>query len=221
MAEDKGSSQIDIDSLDTERNIHIIEALTTPFPQNTIRAHAATLRKLKDQEEWIKEQQRKIQELNSHSTLRSKAHTLKTCDATRLSLAYPRFPPLPLYSPKPPGPHRLQMKPERPEDIAYRARLEEQKSAEKTMGHQELINSPDALLSIFQSLTKVLKDNNQHLQSSDVTEPTKFNDLNTHWDDFYLQLRTYLEAKGWLTTFDHSSRPGTPGFDEEKINKKC
>jgi hypothetical protein len=32
MAEDKGSSQIDIDSLDTERNIHIIEALTTPFP---------------------------------------------------------------------------------------------------------------------------------------------------------------------------------------------
>jgi hypothetical protein len=69
------------------------------------------------------------------------------------------------------------------------------------------------------SLTKVLKDNNQHLQSSDVTEPTKFNGLHTQWDDFYLQLRTYLEAKGWLDTFDHKTGPGTPGFNTE-INKK-
>ncbi len=119
-----------------------------------------------------------------------------------------------------PGPHRLQTKPERPEDIAYRAKLEEQINAEKAMGQQEHpMDSPDALLSVFQSLTKVLKDNNQHLQSSDVTEPTKFNGLDTQWDDFYLQLRTYLEAKGWLTTFDHKDGPGAPGFDTE-INKK-
>ncbi len=96
-----------------------------------------------------------------------------------------------------PGPHRLHTKPERPEDIAYRAKQEEQLNAEKAMGQQQHpIDSPDALLSVFQSLTKVLKDNNQHLQSSDVTEPTKFNGLDTQWDDFYLQLRTYLEAKG-------------------------
>jgi hypothetical protein len=79
--------------------------------------------------------------------------------------------------------------------------------------------SNEALLSVFQSLTKVLKDSNQHLQSSDVTEPTKFNGLDTQWDDFYLQLRTYLEAKRWLDTFDHKTGPGTPGFNTE-INKK-
>ena len=59
------------------------------------------------------------------------------------------------------------MKPERPEDIAFRAKLDEQESAEKAMGqHEHPIDTPDALLSVFQSLTKVLKDNDQHLQSS-------------------------------------------------------
>ncbi len=49
----------------------------------------------------------------------------------------------------------------------------------------------DEILNIFKSLTKVFNDNNKHLQSSDLSEPTKFNGLDTHWDDFYLQLRTY------------------------------
>ncbi len=87
------------------------------------------------------------------------------------------------------------------------------------MGQHDSPASNEALLTVFQSLTKVLKDNNQHLQSSDVTEATKFNGLDTQWDDFYLQLRTYLEAKGWLATFDHDTGPGTPGFDTE-IKKK-
>jgi hypothetical protein len=90
---------------------------------------------------------------------------------------------------------------------------------ESEMGQHDSPASNEALLTVFQSLTKVLKDNNQHLQSSDVTEPTKFNGLDTQWDDFYLQLRTYLEAKGWLATFDHDTGPGTPGFGTE-INKK-
>ncbi len=71
------------------------------------------------------------------------------------------------------------MKPERPEDIAYRAKLVEQQHAEEAMGQIDTTASQDALLSVFQSLTKVLKDNNQHLQSNDVTEPTKFNGLDT------------------------------------------
>ncbi len=132
----------------------------------------------------------------------------------------PSLPPATTVLTETPGPHRLHTKPERPEDIAFRAKLEEQENAEKAMGqHEHPLETPDALLSVFQSLTKVLKDNNQHLQSSDVTEPTKFNDLDTQWDDLYLQLRTYLEAKGWLTTFDHKDGPGTPGFNTE-INKK-
>jgi hypothetical protein len=145
------------------------------------------------------------------------AHTLNIKQGEKIPLT-PSLPPVPTETP---GPHRLQLKPERPEDVAYRAKIEEQKNAEAAMGQQE--SQPDtpekAMLNIFQALTKVLKDNNQHLQSSDVTDPTKFSGLDTQWDDFYLQFRTFLEAKGWLKTVDHAAGPGTPGFDNE-INKK-
>ena len=112
------------------------------------------------------------------------------------------------------------MEPERPKDIAYRAKLVEQQHAEEAMGQHDSRPSNEALLSVFQSLTKVLKDNNQHLESSDVTKPTKFNGLDTQWDDFYLQLRTYLEAKGWLDTFDRQTGPGTPGFNTDIKTKR-
>ncbi len=75
----------------------------------------------------------------------------------------PSLPPA-LAASETPGPHRLQMKPERPEDIAYRAKLVEQQHAEEAMGQNDSPASNEALLSVvFQSLTKVLKDNNQHL----------------------------------------------------------
>ncbi len=79
-------------------------------------------------------------------------------------------------------------------------------------------NPADPIMHIFKSLSKVLQDN-QHLQSSDVSEPTKFNGLDTQWDDFYLQLRTYFDAKGWLSTLEHPNGPGHVGFDND-INKK-
>jgi len=193
----------------------IVTSLTTPYPQSAIRTHAATFRKLQEAEKELKAQQRKIQELTFNLDIQD-AHIENLRHAATIS----RTPSAPPALTETPGPHRLQLKPERPEDVAYRAKLEEQKSAEKAMGTQDETVDPDKdMLTIFKSLTKVLKDNNQHLQSSDVTEPTKFNGLDTQWDDFYLQLRTYLEAKGWLTTFDHATGPGTPGFDTE-INKK-
>jgi hypothetical protein len=67
-------------------------------------------------------------------------------------------------------------------------------NAEAAMGNKEPTSESNdtAMMNIFRSLTKVLKDNNQHLQSSNVTDPTKFNGLDTQWDDFYLQLRTCL-----------------------------
>ena len=102
----------------------------------------------------------------------------------------PNTPSAPPAQTETPGPHRLQMKLERLEDIVYRAKIEEQMSAEKAMGQQESIDSQDALLIVFQSLTKVLKGNSQHLLSSDVTDPTEFNGLDTHWDDFYLHPTT-------------------------------
>ncbi len=82
-------------------------------------------------------------------------------------------------------------------DVAYREKIAEQKNAEAVMDKQG--SPPDKsekeMVNIFQALTKVLNDNNQHLQSSDVTDPTKFNGLDTQWDDFYLQFRTFLDSR--------------------------
>jgi hypothetical protein len=49
--------------------------------------------------------------------------------------------------------------------------------------------------------------------TSDITEPSKFSGEDHHWDEFHYQLRTYLATKGWLSTYDHPTGPGTPNFD--------
>ncbi len=133
------------------------------------------MRKLQEQEREIKAQQRRIEELTFTIVIQD-AHTENRKASDRIS-STPSAPPAPTETP---GPHRLQLKPERPEDVAYRTKLEEQTSAEKAMGQrEEKVDPKNTMMTIFQSLTKVLKENNQHLQSSDVTEPTKFNGLDT------------------------------------------
>ena len=149
MTEQQGSSSIDIDSLNTtvrdrEPNFDSdtidspIVTLTTPFPQSTIRTHAATLRKLQEAEKELKAQQRKIQELTFNLDIQD-AHIENLRHAATIS----RTPSAPPALTETPGPHRLQLKPERPEDVAYLAKLEEQKSAEKAMGTQEETVDPD------------------------------------------------------------------------------
>ena len=165
MTDKQESSSIDNINRDPSIDSDIIESptvtLTTPFPQSTMRSHAATLRKLQEQEREIKAQQRKIQELTFTIAIQD-AHTQNVKASEQIS----RTPSAPPALTETPGPHRLQMKPERPEDAAYRAKLEEQESAEKAMGEQEENVDPEKdMLTIFRSLTKVLKDNNQHLQS--------------------------------------------------------
>ncbi len=62
------------------------------------------------------------------------------------------------------------------------------------------------LISLIDYLVStVLSDNNKQLHSTDVSDPPKFVGHDSHWDDWYLQWRTYLEAKGWLVTitFEH------------------
>jgi malate synthase len=103
--------------------------------------------------------------------------------------------------------------------VTYRQQQQAQEQAEKASSPQEANSTQDEVLNIFKSLTKVLSDNNKQLHSSDVSEPQKFFGHDSHWEDWYLQWRTYLEAKGWLTTFEHPTGPGTVGFDNE-INKK-
>ena len=133
MTDKQESSSIDNVNRDPNIDSDIIESptvtLTTPFPQSTVRSHAATLRKLQEQEREIKAQQRKIQELTFTIAIQD-AHTQNV----KASEAIPRTPSAPPALTETPGPHRLQTKPERPEDAAYRAKLEEQESAEKAMG---------------------------------------------------------------------------------------
>ena len=109
----------------------IVTSLTTPYPQasGSVRTHVASLRKIQEQEQEIRKQQRKIQELEFSIAIQD-AHTqnIKASD---------KIPNTPSAPTETPGPHRLQMKPERPEDVAYRTRLEEQSSAEKAMGQRE------------------------------------------------------------------------------------
>ncbi len=52
-----------------------------------------------------------------------------------------------------------------------------------------------------------------------MMNPPKFHGHDSQWDDWYLSWRTYLEAKGWLTTVEYPTGPGTVGFDNE-TNKK-
>ena len=188
MADKQESSSVDIRTADnTERNIDrdniteipFVDAMNTPFQSHSIRASVTTLRKLKEQEKEIKEKQRQIEELHFDLSIKQ-AQVLNLQHAATIPRT-PSLPPANTNLTETPGPHRLQTKPERLEDIAFRAKLEEQESAEKAMGQHEhtIATQDEALLSVFQSLTKVLKDNNQHLQSSDVTEPTKFNGLDT------------------------------------------
>ena len=71
------------------------------------------------------------------------------------------------------------------------------------------------MLELVKQLAKAMKDNNH----SDITEPSTFSGADHHWDEWNYQLRSYLEAKGWLQTYDHPTGPGTAGFDTD-INKK-
>jgi len=119
-----------------------------------------------------------------------------------------------------PGPHKLQEKTPRPQDIELQQKLQLQSEAEATLQTTNnsvpiTLNPNQNLVDVFKQLALVMKDNN----TSDTTEPAHFNGSDGKWDEFYSQLRTYLSAKDWLTTFEHPVGPGAPGFNNE-VNKK-
>jgi hypothetical protein len=55
--------------------------------------------------------------------------------------------------------------------------------------------------------------------TSDIDSPPKFTGNDDDTEAWYKQLRAYLQAEGWLSTFDHPTGPGSPGFDID-TNKK-
>jgi hypothetical protein len=68
----------------------------------------------------------------------------------------PIGPSAPPSVPESPGPHCLQPKPERPADIAYKQKLEQQRHAESVLNDStdDSTTSPDQLLTIFKCLPK-------------------------------------------------------------------
>ena len=73
------------------------------------------------------------------------------------------------------------------------------------------------LTSMCSFLTHSKKDDN-------ATELPKFHGGDAQLPQWYQLLRSYLQAKGWLSTFDHVTGPGTlanptPDFDLDKNTK--
>jgi hypothetical protein len=116
-----------------------------------------------------------------------------------------------------PGPHRLQPRTPRPEDIEYLEKLQQQREVESTQTARHANPTPanSNVLDIVQQLSKAMRETS----TTDTTEPSKFSGEDHHWDEWNSQLRSYLAAKGWLATYDHPTGPGTPGFDQA-INQK-
>jgi hypothetical protein len=163
---------------------------------------AASLKDIQARETEILQQDEEIQALMQSLAMKKRDLT------TRQQVKSPE-PRLPAETP---GPHRLQPRPERPVDVAYRQQQEQQQAAENERTQTHASPTQDDIRTVFKSLTKVLSDNNKQLHSNDVSDPLKFTGLDSHWDDWYLQLRTFLETKGWLSTVEHATGPGTIGL---------
>ena len=109
-----------------------------------------------------------------------------------------------------------------------------------THGHTYYGNAPfqnhpndmsDTMQTFLSHMGSLLKNNNKSRDS--ITDLPKFQGLDTQWPKWYQLLRAYLQAKGWLTTFDHPIGPGTAlaptiGFDMDKngeiyqkLHSKC
>ena len=202
-----------------QEDMPLIDALDhadqTPMPNSTSakkKIPSEALKKIRDQQTLIKQLQRQLEQTSDALTdsENNKAELHELLQATLI--------PSPQTSPlETPGPHRLQERAQRPEDTEYQERLRQQTTQE----HQQQAAQPDPsdqdrnMLQFMTQLAKAMKDTN----TSDLTEPSKFSGADHNWDEWHYQLRSYLEAKGWLQTYDHPTGPGTPGFDTE-TNKK-
>jgi hypothetical protein len=178
----------------------------TPLPNSTSakkKIPSEALKKIRDQQTLIKQLQRQLAHTSEalHDSEHNKAELNELLHATLNS-------PGPTRPLETPGPHRLQERAPRPEDIEYQERLRQQTTQEN---QQHAAQSDPNMLEFMKQLAKAMKDTN----TSDLTEPSKFSGADHHWDEWHYQLRSYFEAKGWLQTYDHPTGPGTPGFDTE------
>ncbi len=151
----------------------IIDALTssdqTPHPSTVSRkTPSEALRKMKAQQTLIKQLQRQLQQ-TSDALEDSEHHKAELNELLQATLNSPA----PTRPRETPGPHRLQARAQRPEDIAYQERLHEQSEGEQDQNahtSHDTQQPPPMMLDLVKQLAKAMKDTNP----SDITEPSKF-----------------------------------------------
>jgi hypothetical protein len=113
-----------------------------------------------------------------------------------------------------PSPNQNSPSPDRPQDVAYRQAIASQEAATSV---PEVATNPEQaqFLQFVGDIVKAITKKD----TSDIESPPKFSGNDDEWEAWYKQLRAYLQAKGWLSTFDHPTGPGSPGFDIDVNNK--
>jgi hypothetical protein len=154
----------------------------TPLGQESKPLTTEALRKIKMQREQIRKLQRQLQR-STEALQDSEQNNVALHDTLQATLNSPVL----QRALETPGPHRLQERAQRPEDIAYQERLQQQ--SEREQAQQEhaqqdnVTNQPQMMLELEKQLAKAMKDTN----TSDITEPSKF----------YIRAAEHSTANGW------------------------
>ena len=132
MSTATNSSSSSNDKQEANRELPVVDGLHEPFEtpylttaadkgQAAIQRHAATIRKLKEQERDIAEQHEKLQDMIE--ALESRRQEYRELEFNHAMESRKRdSPTTPNVPTETPGPHRLQPKAERPEDLAYKTK---------------------------------------------------------------------------------------------------
>ena len=110
--------------------------------------------------------------------------------------------------PTTPGPNLMRPKTPRAQDVAYQAIIE---ATEKEKGEDKPKTNEEMFAGLVMNLAASLKATSK----TDIACPPKFKGDDAKWENWYKQLRAYLQAKGWLKTFDHTVGAGATDFDTE------
>jgi hypothetical protein len=115
------------------------------------------LRKIQKQREQIRKLQRQLQR-STEALYDSGQHTVEFQDTLHATLNSPVI----QRALETPGPHRLQERAQRPEDIAYQERLQQQSEREHAQQeqaqHDTATNQPKMMLELVKQLAKAMKD---------------------------------------------------------------
>jgi hypothetical protein len=147
----------------------------TPSGQESKPSSTEALRTIKTQREQIRKLQRQLQR-PTEALYESEQTNVDLHDTLQATLTSPVI----QCALETPGPHRLQARAQRPEDITYQERLQQQSEREQAQQentqHDPSTHQPQMMLDIVKQLAKAMKETNH----SDITEPSKFSGADHH-----------------------------------------